>query len=274
MLRTELSVADILKEEKRLEEDICKFEKATKEKRLSTLDIFTELRKKEIEIDFIELEHEHREADIKRSAIYIKKMRYILACLREEFDEPDNAKTVEVFKNTKPENALTESCHNEFVNQTELARARKMTQRLCFRNFPKASQAQRKTIFNSMDGSGRHYPFMRREFPDYTINTLEASATMLEYAAKVNGMPKENQFCKEVQKFDFDPWENKVSLWLCWWNFCHLTRGDTYRFLGNMMRTLRCPHVPGVRYKDGYHAGFILVAEPTGPKFERNNHLG
>ena len=57
MLRTELSVADILKEEKRLEEDICKFEKATKEKRLSTLDIFTELRRKEIEIDFIEIEH-------------------------------------------------------------------------------------------------------------------------------------------------------------------------------------------------------------------------
>ena len=40
VLKTELSVADILKEEKRLEEETCKLEKAANEKSLGTLEIF------------------------------------------------------------------------------------------------------------------------------------------------------------------------------------------------------------------------------------------
>ena len=36
--------------------------------------------------------------------------------------EPDNARTVVVFQNTTIENALTESCVNEFVNEIELTK--------------------------------------------------------------------------------------------------------------------------------------------------------
>ena len=96
---------------------------------------------------------------------------------------------------------------------------------------------------------------------------------MLDYGAEVYKMPRENQHCATVQEFDFNAWKEKVYIWLCWWNLCHLGREEIRAYLAGMMSTLRTPYL-GVRYNQGIQAGYILLAEPTSPKIERNNHLG
>ena len=115
---------------------------------------------------------------------------------------------------------------------------------------------------------------MKREFPGYQVYAVDSSWTMLDYGAENFNMPTENQFCSTVQEFDFRPWVKQVSVWLCWWNLCNLSSQDIRRYLANMMSTLRAPRYDGIRYLESSHAGFLLIAEPTGQEFEHNNHLG
>ena len=87
-------------------------------------------------------------------------------------------------------------------------------------------------------------------------------------------MKRANQHCCTVQEFPYQAWDQRISLWLCWWNACYLGKNALKRYLAMMMLTLRRPCKPKSVYKGRNHAGYIILAEPIGNEAILNNHNG
>ena len=120
------------------------------------------------------------------------------------------------------------------------------------------------TIFVGMDGSCRHKPVLTEEFPDFRIIFNDASQPMLDFAKKTHKIKDKDLFCSRVQDFDFNPFKNKLSLCVCWWNACYLGFEDLKTYLKGMLMALKCKDTSNKFGTSVSHDGYIIMAEPVG----------